>query len=146
MQSWENINKEQLNCLEVEDKIVAGNLTTKGDQKIDKDSKKPKKRLTNSSKETLETLADALIPNTDVNEHLELLDDNIEEDKLIDDITNKRNLDNIIKQLQKNKAPGTDGLKNEIIQHAWEKIRDQMAYIFKYSLKLNHIPKAWQKK
>ena len=97
MQSWENINKEQLNCLEVEDKIVAGNLSTKGDQKIGKDSKKPKKRLTNSSKETLETLADALIPNTDVNEHLELLDDNIEEDKLIDDITNKRNLDNIIK-------------------------------------------------
>ena len=53
----------------------------------------------------------------------------------------KKNLDNIIKNLNQRKTPGEDKIYNEIIQNAWTQIKKQITPIFKYSLLLNHIPK-----
>ena len=131
-----NRHKEQLHCLEITEDNKDSNLPQ------DK-NRQPKTRLTTSSKETLLTLTNTLFPETENAEEVKLIDTEMDNNKLIDDITAEKSLDSIIKQLQKNKTPGTDGIRNEIIQHSWELIRKQIIHIFKYSLKLQHIPKPW---
>ena len=48
----------------------------------------------------------------------------------IDMIVNKKQLNKAIKQLQNCKAPGIDGIKNEMIRSSWESIEEPITHVY----------------
>ena len=107
--------------------------------------KLPDGRLTNSPKESLNRQADGLLglERNDNNEKVpksSVIDNDINLDKII----NETRLEKILKQLKKNKAPGTDQITNEMIIYGIEHIKNDLLKIFKSCLKHSYTPKPWK--
>ncbi len=97
--------------------------------------------LTSSPQETLQVLCDTLIPN----------DGNITESppfsggdtETILKITSPNRVDRAVRELQLNKAPGPDDIRNIMIVKAWDYIKDPVRMIFHHSLTLGITPTEW---
>ena len=99
---------------------------------------------TESPKETLDLLSSTLFTNTapdrsKLNPCKECLTKNE-----LNSIISLSRLDEAIKSLKNNKAPGSDSITNEILSEAYEIIKVPLLYIFRLSLSCARLPEAWQ--
>ena len=103
--------------------------------------KKPTGDLTDSPLDTLQVLADTLIP-TDGQpaSQPEYIGGDT---KLILKLLTPSRLDKAVLQLASNKAPGPDEIRNEMIQKAWKWIKDPVRMVFHHSLSLGITPESW---
>ena len=102
-------------------------------------------KLTNSPKESLNRLADGLLgPDKINNDDYTSKPCPVKNTTNLDNIINETRLAKILKQLKKNKAPGTDQITNEMIIYGFEHIKDDLIKIFKSCLKHGHTPKPWR--
>ena len=99
---------------------------------------------TDSPKETLELLSKSLYITTepDRSELTPCQERSTYED--INDIISISRLDEAIGLLKKNKAPGGDGITNEMLIEAYDIIKIHLLNIFRLSLFRAKLPKAWQ--
>ena len=99
---------------------------------------------TESPKETLEVLSSTLFTNSTPDQSkLKPCKNHLSPNELNSIISISR-LDEAIKALQKNKAPGSDSITNEILIEAYEIIKVPLLYIFRLSLSCTRLPEAWQ--
>ena len=115
----------------------------KGSQGMLNSVRKPNGELTTSPQETLQVIGDVLIPadgdqDTAPNFHLG-------DTATILKITAPDRINRAVKELQINKAPGPDGIRNEMITKAWDFIKDPVRMIFYNSLKLGVTPEEWKR-
>ena len=102
-------------------------------------------KLTNSPKESLNRLAEGLLGPEKINNDENTTKPLTAKNNLnLDNIVNETRLAKILKQLKKNKAPGTDQVTNEMITYGFEHIKDDLLRIFKSCLKHGHTPKPWK--
>ena len=96
--------------------------------------------LTNSPTDTLTALATELIPADGVlPQGVMTSPDHV----LINRSLAPHRLDRAVKQLSKNKAPGPDGIRNNMIISAWPWIKSAVRNIFYNCLILGSSPSAW---
>ena len=104
--------------------------------------KKPNGELTTSPQETLQVISDTLIPEDGapppVNEYQG------GDTTTIMNIVSPNRVNRAVRELQTNKAPGPDEIRNEMISKAWEHIKDPVRMIFHHSLKLGITPDSWK--
>ena len=62
----------------------------------------------------------------------------------IDKFINQDRLHQAVKLLPLDKTPGHDAISNKMIVEAWDIISDDIMNIFKCSINLCYVPKAWQ--
>ena len=103
--------------------------------------RKPNGEFTNTPQETLQVISDTLIP-----------DDGIVADPAsyrggdtptILKILAPNRVDRAVRELQPNKAPGPDEIRNTMIVKAWDYIKDPMRMILHHSLSLGITPTEW---
>ena len=66
------------------------------------------------------------------------------DDSVIKCILTEKRLKRIISTLPKNKAPGNDNIKNEMITKTWDHIGGPLTHIFYLCLKIGKCPKIWK--
>ena len=134
------------------------NLTKPKDiAKITKQKRKPWEELnvlqktdgsyTEDSAETLTVLAEEHFKKTDdppTTINATEIHNSAEDIKIIDNILNPRRLDRVIKKLPLNKAPGTDGIRNNMIKAAWASISQPLSHIYKQCLTYSYCPRTWK--
>ncbi|KAL5259722.1 hypothetical protein ACHWQZ_G009982 [Mnemiopsis leidyi] len=103
----------------------------------------PTGELTNSPEDTIGVLADTLIP-TDGTPVEQVPTEGGGDTSLILKLLSPTRVDKAAQQLAKNKAPGPDEIRNEMITKAWAWIKDPIRMIFHHSLKLGVTPTSWQ--
>ena len=106
--------------------------------------KKENGDLTSSPQETLQRLGEVLIPDSGTAENM---DDAVHgsngTEKEIHDILAPHRLDRAVRELHKNKAPGPDKIRNDMLVEAWGDIKFAVRRIFIHSLTLSTSPSAW---
>ena len=91
---------------------------------------------TSTPEETLDLLADTLIPSTETpTEPTPRLWSNVDI-PLVDSILSKDRLARAVADLQPSKAPGTDGIRPEMITEAWDTLGQPVRCIIEHSLLL----------
>ena len=104
--------------------------------------KNKKGKLTQTTEETLTTLADELLK-TDTIHEPKTPTNNQETKEIINKIINKKQCMKVIKGFQKHKAPGPDKIRNEMIAHAWPSIEGPVIHILKQCLTNGYTAKNW---
>ena len=110
--------------------------------------KKDDGNFTNSPKETLEELCDKLIGKQRVNN--ESIDDKHEITTSqvapceLDKIISLKRLRKAVKELKINKAPGKDGIRNEMIKESIKDIENDLVILFRSCIAKCCIPNAWK--
>ena len=108
--------------------------------------KKPDGTLTTSPQETLEVLADNLLPDEvrpSTHDSSDSPTSHTPDHARINTILSFSRLDRAINVLNANKAPGPDGIRNSMLIHAWPWIRAPLRNLMYHSLALNATPRTW---
>ena len=139
----------QKKCSETETLSRTAKLTKilKGNKRHELNTLIKNDKHTDNMSETLEYLADTLLgdethhtPNNNNTDNQR--NHNTDEDVINKIIDNER-LDSIMKDLQNNKSPGPDNIRNEPIKKGWETLKPKIRHLFKHSLLLGTTPKIW---
>lgn len=100
----------------------------------------PQGALTNTPLETLKVLADELIPQDGF---IPTLNSTTGDFNIINKIVDFKRLDLAMSELQKLKAPGPDGISNEMLISAWDLVKAPLRNIMYHSLSLGITPTSW---
>ena len=103
---------------------------------------------TEDSVETLTVLAEEHFKKTDdsftTTHASNEVHDSTEDITTIDNILNPSRLERVIKKLPLNKAPGLDGIRNNMIKAAWASICQPLSHIYKQCLTYSYCPRTWK--
>jgi ribonuclease HI len=140
--SWK-IKCEEINCTNECARI--NKLLSKHASKTISSLKKSDGTFTRDINDTLETLLHAHFPNStpiDVNEQVVEAVGEIDVD--IDDLINEDRLRWVINSFKSFKSPGLDGIYPAFLKEGYEIIKRHLLVLFKESIRLSYIPKAWR--
>ena len=106
--------------------------------------RKPDGSYTQTKGEVLDTLLDAFFPDSKDFREADAppIDFVLRCD--ISKIITSRKLEEAFKSFKKNKAPGPDGVRTEVLQHLDHSTLERLALIFNVSLTLGYVPKRWR--
>ena len=107
--------------------------------------KKDDDSFTNSPEETLEHLCDKLLGKPRVNDDKSATKKAQSESLCnLDKIISRKRLRKAVLELKNNKAPGKDGIKNEMIKESINEIEDDLIILFRSCLAKCIIPTMWK--
>ena len=104
--------------------------------------KQPNGNCTSSPKDTLTTLADALLPNDNPRQQstTETGTDHIE---IINRLITPDRLKKVCTDMPQNKSPGPDNIRMQMINECWDTLSPCLLHLLKHSLSLGITPDRW---
>lgn len=139
-ESWKNhcTNMEKL------PRVAKLAKSLKGNKYYKLNSLKNNGSHTETMKDTLTVLADTLLGQEKPNDtNKKPMTGTQKDTNLINKIIKKDRLNRIVQDLNKNKTPGPDNIRNESIQKGWDYIGEHVQHLLKHSLELGTTPNPW---